>query len=121
MTMFPQTKRVPSVHLRAVTRAVLVLAYIKADPNVPEKIYDSVTLTQAKLDEYKLILQLRESTSVDRLSLTSSERQAIRFIELMIVKVQHHRDICLTQEKKEALQQEIDALETVLALAKEAP
>lgn len=119
MTMFPQTERVPSVHLRAVTKAVKVLAQIKADPNVPERINVIARLAHARLDEYQLQLSLQESGRFPLLTLTSSERQAISLVAGLITRTEHHRDICITPEKKEALQQEIDALRTVLTLAQE--
>lgn len=113
------TELIPSDHLRAVRRAVSALAKIKSDPNVPAKIETISRLTHRTLDEYKLELELQGSLG-QSLALTSSETQDLQMIGLMIAKTKHYRDICITAEKREALQQEIDALETVLSLAMEA-
>lgn len=109
---------IPSDHLSAVTRAVSALAKIKSDPNVPARIDVLVRLTHARLDEYKLEMGLRESLD-QSLGLTSSETQAMAYIQSVIDKTTQLQDKCLSSKMWEKLQQEIEALTTVLSLAKE--
>lgn len=112
-----QRERVPSQHLRAVTQVVKGLRTILDDPNTPSHITTTAKFALFRIDPYKTQLELQES--IQGQTFTSSETQAIRLVKLMIDKIEHHKSIVITPEKKEALQQEIDALETLLKLAEE--
>lgn len=110
------TERIPSRYLQAARLAVKGLAIIKQDPNCPERIATIARLAFNRLDEHKLEIELLESNQPQRL--TSSETQALDKVQELIDRTKHFKSICITEHKQAALQEEIDALETVVRLAK---
>lgn len=115
------TELVPSEHLADITELVQIQRRILKDPNTPLEIHmnlqDSLTICHA----YSLQLGLKESLDItSRNKQETSPNVYMRFVQLMIDRAKHLKTIVLTPEKREAIQQEIDALTYVLNKAREA-